>query len=248
MNMRIKCLMARPMASMSLLCIPFAGGGAGAFRTWAPRLPAFVELYAVQLPGREDSLNAAPLLEWRPMQIALIGEFARLPPRPTAIFGHSLGAVMALELARWMHAAQPGRLRHLFVAGRPWPGQSTDERSDLLALDDDAFLDALDRQYGSLSSSLAHPEIRELALPTLRADIRLLDSFRYETAQPLDCPLTVYGGTADPATDAENLDAWRCETTGPFRVRMFGGAHFFLETQRDELIADIAASLQGSVR
>jgi surfactin synthase thioesterase subunit len=232
------------MASMTLLCIPFAGAGPAAFRNWARGLPQFIEPYAVQLPGREDLLNAAPIVDWQPMRVDLIDAFARLPPRPAAIFGHSLGAVIALDLARWMHAQQPGRLHHLFVAGRPWPGQPSGERGDLLELGDDAFLAALDRQYGSLTSSLSHPEIRELTLPTLRADIRLLDSFRYEAAEPLDCPLTVYGGTGDPATNAASLDAWRRETGGPFRVRMFDGAHFFLETHRDEVIADVAASLE----
>jgi surfactin synthase thioesterase subunit len=242
--MRIKCLTPRPMASLSLLCIPFAGAGAGAFRNWGRLLPDFVEAYAVQLPGREDTLALSPMIDWLPMQKALFEAVARLPALPLAIFGHSLGAVMALELARWMNAANPRRLRHLFVAGRPWPGLPTGERADLVTLDDDAFIAALDKQYGSLTSSLSHPEIRELTLPTLRADIRLLDSHRYVSGIPLECPLTVYGGTGDPATSAENLDAWRRESNGPFRVAMFDGEHFFLETQRDALIVDIAESLR----
>src|SRR5262245_57467554 len=100
--MRIKCLTPRPMASMSLLCIPFAGAGAGAFRNWGRQLPDFIEAYAVQLPGREDTLNMPPLTDWRRMQDSVFESVARLPSLPVAIFGHSLGAVLALELARWL--------------------------------------------------------------------------------------------------------------------------------------------------
>lgn len=231
------------MASMRLLCIPFAGGGSAVFRGWATLLPKHIEAFAVQLPAREDRLRETAFVEWRPMMEALIEAVAPLPPLPTGIFGHSLGAVIGLELARWVHTSTPGRLRHLFAAGRPWPGQKTVEESDLHALPDDELLQVLDRQYGTLSSSLSHPEIRDVTLPALRADLRLLDSYRYVSSSPLDCPLTVYGGTEDPATTPENLAAWREETRGRFHVQMLDGQHFFLESHRAKLVAEIVSNL-----
>lgn len=246
MNVRLKCLAARPMASMRLLCIPFAGGGALAFRGWGELLPPNVEAYAVQLPGREDRLREPAFERWQSMMQALQAAVAPLPAQPTAIFGHSLGAVIGLELGRWLQAAQPGRLKHLFVSARPWPGARSGERGALHALSDDALMTALDRQYGSLSTSLSHPDIRALTIPTLRADLRLLDSFQYTRAPPLECPLTAFSGTQDPATNAENTAAWQHETVGAFEARALEGGHFFLESHRQQLLAEIGASLRAA--
>lgn len=243
MTIRLKCLSARPMASTRLLCIPFAGGGALAFRAWAAGLPSHVEAFAVQLPGREDRLQVPAFDSWQPMMDALIEALTPLPDLPTAVFGHSLGAVIGLELARWMQARRPGQLQHVFSSGRPWPGGGTAERIALWDLSDDELMRELDLQYGSLSTSLAHPDIRDMTLPILRADLRLLDSYRYSPSPALDCPLTVFGGTGDPATPARSLEDWRHETHGPFSVQMLDGRHFFLESHRPQLLAKIASLL-----
>ena len=235
------------MASLRLLCIPYAGGGAGTFRGWAAMLPAHIEAFAVQLPAREDRLAEPALDAWSPMFQALTRTVRPLPWLPTAIFGHSLGATIGLELARWMHAEQPGRLRHLFASGRPWPGGSACAAADADALPDDVLLQELDRQYGSLTTSLAHPDIRELALPILRSDLRLLRSHRYSPAPLLDCALTVFAGSDDPATSAQNLAGWRQETTGPSRIQTLPGRHFFLESHRPQLMAQIVADLSPEV-
>jgi medium-chain acyl-[acyl-carrier-protein] hydrolase len=234
------------MATLRLLCIPFAGAGASAFRGWAALLPPDVEAFAVQLPAREDRLREPCIDAWQPMMAALIGAVAPLPPMPTAIFGHSLGAVVALQLGRWMQASQGARLRHVFASGRAWPGAGAAERADLHTLADDDLLQALDAQYGSLSTSLSHPEIRALALPALRADLRLLASYRHAASTPLDCALTVFAGRDDPMTSGADLTAWRQETRGPFAIREFDGGHFFPESDRRELLAAIVAALEGT--
>lgn len=232
------------MATRRLLCIPYAGGGTLAFRRWAELLPTHVEPYAVQLPGRENRVREPPLEAWPAMMAALTDAVAPLPPAPTAIFGHSLGAVIGLDLAHWMQRQQPGQPTHLFVSGRPWPGNAAQTtNASLLALPDDDMLQALDRRFGTLATSLAHPEIRELTLPILRADLRLLDSYRHTRATPLDCPLAVFAGDQDPVTPVESLEGWRNETRGDCRVRVFDGSHFFLEEQREQLLADIASCL-----
>lgn len=243
----LKCLAPRPMASLRLLCIPYAGGGALAFHPWAALLPAHVEGYALQLPGREGAVREPPLRTWPEVIEALAEAVAPLPEMPTAVFGHSLGAVIALELARWMHRHQPGRLVHLFASGRPWPGhEATNDGplADLVATaPDDALLRALDQRYGSLSTSLSHPEIRDFILPILRADLGLLAAYRHACTPVLDCPLTAFAGAADPTTPVESLDGWRRETSGAFALRMLAGGHFFLESERTRLVAGIVGCL-----
>lgn len=243
-SIRLKCLAPRPMATQRLLCVPYAGGGAGTFRGWAALLPAHVEAFAVQLPGREERLREAAYETWPAMMAALIDSLERLPDLPSAIFGHSLGAVMALEIGRWMQVRRPGQLRHLFVSGRPWPGGGEHLRGDLAALPDAQLLDALEQQYGSPPVALSHPDIQPLVLPTLRADLRLLASYRYQPVAPLACPLTVFAGAGDPATPAASLAEWRCETSGPFAIQVMEGQHFFLEERCAQLVADVVSRLE----
>jgi medium-chain acyl-[acyl-carrier-protein] hydrolase len=236
MSVRLKCLEARPMATQRILLVPYAGAGMGAFRGWAKEVSAQAEPYVLQLPGREDRLREPPYRSWPAMLRAATEALGAWPSLPVSIFGHSLGAVIALELARWLNVQRPGKLRHLFVAGRPWPGAPTAERRDLVSLGDDDFLAAMDQQYGSMSSSLSIPEVRDLTLPALRADLCLLDSYRYADAVTLNCPLTASGGTGDPMTDAASLSDWRRETSGAFKMHWVQAGHFFVESHRSEVL------------
>lgn len=243
MNSTLRCLAARPMARIRLVCVPYAGGGSAVFRGWRPALPASIEPFAVQLPGREDRIREQPWTEWRQMIAEVQAALRALPAMPTAYFGHSLGAVVALELARAEAAGPP---LHLFCAARPWPGAPTGERPDMECLDDDAFIDAMAAQYGSLNEALADPEIRALVIPCLRADLALLGSYRHRPQRPVGCPLTVYTGSDDPITTATDLELWRRETSSGFRVARFAGDHFFLHGCQQALVDDIVATLGGT--
>ena len=243
MSQIIKCLQHQPMATLRLICIPYAGAGASVYRAWAKLLAPKIEVFAVQLPGREDRLRDPAFRQWAPMMAALTGATADLPRMPTAIFGYSLGAVVALELSRWMHRHQADQLRHLFVAARPWPGDATAEGGAMEALDDKELLSILQHRYGTLPASLSHPEIREVALPALRADLMLLDSYVHALGPTLRCPVTVYGGRADPMTREFRLDNWLRESSGPLRVQLFESEHFFIDACQSDLLADIAATL-----
>ncbi|PKM08452.1 MAG: thioesterase [Gammaproteobacteria bacterium HGW-Gammaproteobacteria-4] len=240
---RLKSLVARPMARVRLICVPFAGAGAVAFRPWAKLLPAHVEAFAVQLPGREDAIAQVPLTDWHTMRAELIDAVSTLPPLPTAIFGHSLGAVIGLELARWLQRAAPGYLLHLFVSGRPWPGRETSPTSGGAEQSDTELMRSLDERYGSLATSLSHPEIRAVAMQALRADLQLLDSYRYIPMAPLGCPLTAFSGSLDPTTTLDDMNAWRAESTGPFQLLEMQGDHFFIESQRTIVVSHVASRL-----
>lgn len=240
---RLKSLAARPMARVRLICIPFAGAGVVGFRPWAKLLPPHAEAYVVQLPGREDTIAEAPLIDWGAMRRALIDAVSSLPALPTTIFGHSLGAVIGLDLARWLQLTSPGSITHLFVSGRPWPGYETSPVIGDSEQSDAELLRSLDQQYGSLATSLSYPEIRDVAMPALRADLQLLHSYRYTAAAPLACPLTAFRGSIDPTTTPENVNAWRQESTGQFRIVELEGNHFFIESRRTELVSMVISSL-----
>jgi surfactin synthase thioesterase subunit len=231
------------MATLRLLCLPFAGAGAGAFRGWADALPPHVEAFAVQLPAREDRLDDPPLTRWVPMLDALLAAVDVLPVQRTAIFGHSLGAVIGFELARALQQRGTPPLEHLFVSGRPWPGLATDGLEPIWSAGDTDLLVAMGRRFGSLDTSLSHPEIREVVLPALRADLRLLDDHRHLPGPLLDCPVTAFAGTADPSAASGALSEWRRETTGAFDLQAFPGGHFFVESHKADVVAAVAARL-----
>ena len=248
MSVRLKCLAPRPMATLRLLCLPFAGAGAGVFRGWGDALPAHVEAFAVQLPAREDRLADPPLVDWAAMRDALLAAIDALPPQRTAIFGHSLGAVIGFDLAHALQRRGASPVDHLFVSARPWPGRAPDPPAPAWPAGDDALLAAMDRRFGSLGTSLSHPDIRAVVLPALRADLCLLDDYHYAPGAVLDCPVTVFAGSADPSTPGDTLAAWRNATTGAFALQAFAGGHFFIETHRSEVLAALAASLPAQAR
>ena len=243
MTVELKCLAPRPMASLRLLCFPFAGAGTAVFRNWADLLPRHVEPWAVQLPAREDRLREAAYNAWPALHAGLVSAFNRLPAQPTALFGHSMGAVMAFELARYLQASGKPAPKHLFVSGRAWPGTGLPQDHGIDLRDDAGLLAMMEGRYGSLPASMAHPEIREMAVETLRSDLRLLDSYQYRPGLPLDCPITALTGDSDPTTRGGLADAWRTESSVGFSSEAFAGGHFFLESQRQNVLSLISDRL-----
>lgn len=235
-----------PQARLRLFCFPYAGGGASVYYPWAKLLPPEVELCAVQLPGREGRLVEPAIPDLMEL-VERIGE--ALQPyldRPFALFGHSNGGLMAFELTRKLRReGKPGPV-HLYVGGRPAPQiERTDDPIHLLP--EPEFLDALRRLNGTPEEILANTEIMELISPTLRADFSLGETYRYREEPPLDIPLSSYGGRLDDEVSEDEVAGWREQTTGPFRMVMFPGDHFFINGDRERVLAELTAELRGDL-
>jgi surfactin synthase thioesterase subunit len=238
----------RPRARVRLFCFPHAGGGGSAYRLWSGGLPEGVEVCAVQPPGRESRLSEPAAASVRELVEGLLPELARHLDLPFAFFGHSMGAVVAAETARALLAAGGPPPRHLVVSARRPPHLAGTE-PPLHPLPDDAFVAEVQRRYGGIHPEVArHADLMALLLPGLRADIRALETHRPPPRPPLPCPVSAFGGADDRLTPRAHLDAWRGETSGPFRVRVFPGGHFYLDARRAELLADLAASLAPLAR
>jgi surfactin synthase thioesterase subunit len=120
-----------------------------------------------------------------------------------------------------------------------------DAGSPLHQLPDPEFLDALDERYGGVpAAARASEELMELLLPGLRADVSVCDTYVHRPGEPLDCPISAYGGTEDPAVAREDLEAWKVQTNGPLALRMFPGDHFFLQARQADVLGAIAAALE----
>ncbi len=245
--MSVRLLRLRPQTAprVRLVCVPYAGAGVTPFRPWTRLLPEWIELCALQPPGREDRLSEAPLTDWSAMVDACAAALRPVADAqvPIAFYGHSLGALVVLELARDIARRRPQGLAHLFCAARSWPGSPQDQLLQVSHLTDAALVELLDARFGALSTSFAVPEIRDLVLPILRADLTMLEGYRYAPAPPLPCPLTVCVGVDDPATADAEPEAWRVETAAECATLRFNGGHFFLEAERQALLAQIVRRL-----
>jgi pyochelin biosynthetic protein PchC len=228
---------ARP--AVRLLCLPHGGGSATAFRTWARHAPEQVEILAACYPGRQDRLTDPFPDSLEQLADSLTDALGPFTDAPLALFGHSMGAALAREVALRLpvrHGVQPVGL---FVSGARAPHLLRRPKQS-----DDASVLAKIRELGSASlSALDDPGLLELALPSIRADFRLMADYRPRTADRVGCPLVAYTGTRDPDCEVPAARAWACWTTSDFALRTFPGGHFYLEPLERELVEDISLRL-----
>lgn len=239
-------------AALTLYCLPYAGGNAATYRGWGALLGPRIECVALDLPGH-GRLRATPALaDWPALIDALLANLDPLPTRPFAFFGHSMGALVALELAhaiRERHGREPLWLGASACVA-PRERELDDEHpSHWLACSTAEMVAELRRLGGTPDELLADAEFLDLALPALRADFHLCANQARRARDRsirLGCPIWSFGGTHDSVSERnENLSAWRHETTGGFHQRMLEGGHFFVETAREQVIRDIAAALHA---
>jgi len=232
-------------AGMRLFCFPYAGGGATIFRTWRDHLPETVDVCPVNLPGRESRIREQPRTDLG----GLVGDIARamLPhlDKPFAVFGHSMGAVLAFEVTRRLRREYGASPAHLFVSGHRAPQVKGQRRT--YDLPEPEFIQVLHNLNGMVREVLQHPELLELMLPLLRADFTLCETYDFVPGPPLDCPLTALGGLLDLDVTHEHLGLWREQTTGPFTVRMLPGDHFFIRSDQALLLRAVARDLHKTL-
>jgi medium-chain acyl-[acyl-carrier-protein] hydrolase len=236
-----------PDALLSLFCFPHAGGGVSAFHAWPDALPVDLEVLPVQLPGREGSWAEPPYTELPALLEALAPVLRAYLGRPFVFFGHSMGALIAFELARRLAERGEATPEHLFVSGIRAP-QLADPEPPLAALPEAEFLAELASRYGQPDELLHEPELAGLLAPVLRADMALCESYAYAVRAPLECPITAFGGLDDRKVTGEQLAAWREQTRGPFTLRMFPGDHFFLHRDAAPFLRVLGKQLTRLIR
>lgn len=233
----------RPEAAARLLCFPWAGVGGSVYRLWPQGLPAELEVCAVQLAGRENRLRETAVDSIPALVDLLVPALGPFLDRPFAVFGHSMGAILASEFVRALSLSGGPMPRHLFVSGRRPPHMPGLE-SSLHGLPDAEFVAELNQRYSGVPAGvMEHADLLALLLPSLRADMKAIETHRPMPRSPLPCPISVFGGAQDHLAPRAHLDAWRSETHSTFRVRVFSGGHFYLNERRDEVLADLSATL-----
>ncbi|PRY31846.1 thioesterase II family protein [Pseudosporangium ferrugineum] len=226
---------------VQLLCVPFAGAGASFFHPWRDAEVAGVTVHPVQLPGRERRIAEAPCTDVHRAADGLLEEVARLPlgPGPLALFGHSLGAVLAYELARRLEANGIPVAR-LFVSGSPDPWTVRERRAS--GLDDDRFLARVEELAGYRHPVFDHPEMREILLPALRADVEMHEAYRPLSAEPLAAPITVLHAVSDELVSLGQAAGWKAATAAAFELVELPGGHMYLTGSPAVVLSVVARS------
>ncbi len=236
-----------PEASLRLFCFPYAGGGGSIYRTWGAGLPPGTELCAVQLPGRESRLREPPFQRLEPMIDALVEVLREEANLPYAFFGHSMGAIIAFELARRFRREGLAAPAFLMASARVAPQRSL-LRPPLHDLPEPEFREELRRLDGMPAALFQHEELMALVFPLLRADFAISDHYRYTPEPPLDCPIIAVGGEEDSWVGRDDLEAWREQTRAEFRCHVMPGNHFYLKSSEPELLSIVRGEIANVER
>ncbi|PRP91637.1 Linear gramicidin dehydrogenase LgrE [Enhygromyxa salina] len=199
------------------------------FQPWTASLPHDVELRVVQLPGRQERGAEAPMTQLREMVERVLEALQAIPSLPSTLYGHSLGGVLAFEVARRLEArGQAPRL----VVGACRPPHHEPRPAQIRHLPSGDFIAALERRYGT-PSELRSPQLQEIALPVLRADITAVETHRFESQPTFGGDLTILVGHRDKSASPELAAGWRALTKGALRVHQIDGGHLFIDTHSE---------------
>ena len=255
-----------PAARVRLFCFNFAGGGAASFRSWAPLLADWIELVAIEPPGRGGRIDEPAFTRLDAMLERLMPAMAPYLDKPAAFFGHCLGALTLFESTRHLVRTGFPDLVHVFVSGARPPHRIDDSgrfEEDLLAMllkdhrfdplrpfheqPDDTFATLL-RQFNIWATAdfLAHAELRALLLPAIRADFKAAASYRYVAEAPWETPITCFNGLDDPYVTRGDAVEWNRYTKSAFTMHLRNGNHFLVVEDRDFIVSTINSALRAA--
>lgn len=226
-----------------LLAAPHAGGSSALFRAWPPLLPDWIELVPLHLPGRGAKHALRPVHDWQRLIEGLSEDVAPKLDKSFAIFGHSMGALVGLELAHALRARRGVEPLCFFASACSPPSPRTGE-NDWLSCSRERFVEKLRALGGTPDEVLQDAGLLDVLLPMLRADFHLSDTYRPRNRAPLRTPIIAFGGSDDASAPVDTLGGWSAQTCREARVELFAGGHFFLDAHGASVVASLVSALE----
>jgi len=215
-----------------------------AYRNWSDFLPHNVEICPIELPGRGARLQQPAYRDMKPLVEALGEALMPYLDKPYALFGHSMGALIAFELARWIRRLKLPAAQLLFASGHTAP-QLGCNHDPIYHLPDEAFKAKLRELNGTPEAVINNEELMALLLPMLRADFQVNETYRYEPEPALAIPIIALGGRDDRDVTIASLQAWQQQTSSRFSLHIFEGGHFFLQSAQLQVLQTVAEHLKN---
>jgi len=242
----LKLLVSRPSANMRLLCFPYAGGSAAIFRRWAD-ISADLEFIGAQYRGRDARMRDYPYRSIREFVEEGLADIENFCDKPYAIFGHSMGAMVAFGLAKKLADNVAHKPVHLFLSGLASPRRRVSGKR-IYDLPHNDFLCELRNLGGTPPEILENPDILEILLPVIRADFEAAYYWHIDEYCDLMIPTTIFGGMDDRGIPVEELVDWASYTSESVEVNLHPGGHFFIRDEFPAIIESIRCRLFGTPR
>lgn len=230
---------AKTNPGLHVFAFPYAGGNINSLRPLSAQIDPNINLHIASLPGRGPRFTETPCSVINELVESMASSIEKTKPRRFVLYGHSMGGIMAFEVARKLRQRASLRPEAFVVSGVRAPhlfGKSEDKHKHHLPRED--FIDYIKELDGTPAEILEHPELMELMLPSLRADIKICDTYTYHEESPLSMPIHALFGSDDHDVGKNGMLAWNEHTGAPFTFTEFSGDHFFLNDHW-EGIADI---------
>jgi len=211
-----------------LICVPYAGGNGSTYASWADAFPGDVEVFTIELPGRSYRFTEPAYRNMENLVEDLMKVFPNLTDKPYVLIGHSLGSRVAFEL---MHRCQKAGVKgpeYFIASGSPAPHTNVDKKG-VYKLPKEAFIEELRKLNGTPEEILENDELMSLAMPSIRADFELSETYTYIGSEKFDCPATVFYGDEDKDVPLQKIEAWGDLFTYPIFIHSIPGGHFFIE-------------------
>ncbi len=223
-----------------LFCFHPGGSSAQIFYGWIEALQTLVDIYAIELPGRDESIDIAPYTDIKQFIKPLVMELENYNDRPMIFFGYCMGGLIAFEVTRMMGNI----ILHLFLAASAEPIYAADNKLNRFMSDEELKI-FLSKQFSLKLTNEINEEYINLLLPTLKADRSITFNYQYKHSDPLTVPLTIYGGLQDDAITLAALHAWQCHTSANFRLHMFPGDHMFINAHTSLLLKKLTEDISS---